>query len=49
MINEYVQKIIDWPTITMGKELASCLGFFSYYRSFLPDYIPYSRDEHSEV
>ena len=38
MIDEYVQKIIDWPTPTTGKELAICLGFFSYYRSFLPDY-----------
>ena len=28
MINEYVQKIVNWPAPATGKDLASCLGFF---------------------
>jgi hypothetical protein len=48
MIDEYVQKIVNWPAPTTGKDLASCLGFFSYYRSFLPDYSKLTSDMNTQ-
>ena len=34
----YVQKIVDWPTQTTGKELFTFLGLAGYYREFLPGF-----------
>lgn len=38
MIPSYVQRILDWPLPTTGKELRSFLGFCGYYRSFIKDF-----------
>lgn len=38
MIEEYIRKIIEWPTPTTVKELGTMLGFFSYYRNYVPDF-----------
>ena len=48
MIDEYVQKIVNWPAPATGKDLARCLGFFSYYRSFLPDYSKLTSDMNTQ-
>ena len=37
MIPSYVQKILDWPVPTTGKQLKQFLGFIGYYRGFIPD------------
>ena len=37
MIPSYVQKILDWPVPTTGKQLKQFLGFIGYYRRFIPD------------
>ena len=39
MISSYVDKIRDWPLPSTGKELVSFLGFCSYYRGFIPEFI----------
>ena len=36
MIQEYIQKIKDWPVPKTGKEVATFLGFAGYYRTFIP-------------
>jgi len=48
MIDEYVQKIVNWPAPATGKDLARCSGFFSYYRSFLPDYSKLTSDMNTQ-
>jgi len=48
MIDEYVQKIVNWQAPTTGKDLASCLGFFSYYGVFLPDYSTFTSDVNTQ-
>ena len=37
MIPSYVQKILDWPVPTTGKQLKQFLWFIGYYRGFIPD------------
>ena len=34
----YVQKIVDWPTPSTGKELSAFSGFAGYCREFLPGF-----------
>ena len=38
MVPSYVDRILQWPLPETGKELRSCLGFFSYYRSFIREF-----------
>lgn len=38
MKESYVEKITQWPTPRTVKELATFIGFTSYYRSFIPEY-----------
>lgn len=38
MIPSYVQRILDWPLPSTGKELRSYLGFIGYYRSFIKEF-----------
>ena len=38
MVDAYVARIQDWPVPTSVKELNTLLGFFSYYRNFIPDF-----------
>ena len=38
MVPSYVERILQWPLPETGKELRSCLGFFSYYRSFIKEF-----------
>jgi dUTPase len=35
MKTQFVEKILDWPLPVSGKQLASFLGFTSYYRTFI--------------
>ena len=38
MTDKYVGQIKEWPQPTSGKELATALIFFGYYRDFLPQF-----------
>ena len=38
MIPEYVQKIKEWPIPKTGKEVATFLRLFRYYRTFILQY-----------
>ena len=38
MIPTYVDRILDWPEPTSGKEIQSFLGFCNYYRGFIPKF-----------
>ena len=38
MVDSYVDRIMEWPVPTNIKELNTLLGFFSYYRSFIPGF-----------
>ena len=38
MKEDYVERISKWPTPKTVKELATFIGFTSYYRSFIPNY-----------
>ena len=35
---EYMEHIVNWPTLKTTKQLASWLGFVNYYSSFLQDF-----------
>ena len=34
----YIDKVVNWPQPTTGRDLAAFLGFTNYYREFLPDF-----------
>ena len=38
MVDAYVDRIMEWPIPTNIKELNTLLGFFSYYRAFIPGF-----------
>ena len=38
MTDKYVKQVKDWPQPTSGKELATALSFFGYFRDFLPKF-----------
>ena len=38
MQDEYVAKILEWPTPTTVKQLNILLGFMNYYQSFIKDF-----------
>ena len=38
MVDAYVARIQEWPVPTNVKELNTLLGFFSYYRNFIPNF-----------
>ena len=38
MQDEYVAKILEWPTPTSVNQLNSLLGFMNYYQSFIKDF-----------
>ena len=38
MVQEYIQKILDWKLPETSKQLASFLGFTGYYQRSIPDY-----------
>jgi deoxyuridine 5'-triphosphate nucleotidohydrolase len=38
MTDKFVKKVLDWPAPKTVKELASFLGFASYYRTFIPQF-----------
>ena len=45
---DYVEKILQWPNPTDGKQLRSLLGFMSYYRSFIPNYSQLTAEMNSQ-
>ena len=38
LIPSYVDKVINWPQPTTGRDLAAFLGFTNYYRKLLADF-----------
>ena len=38
MVPDYVERIRNWPPPKTVAELNSVLGFYGYYRSFIPEY-----------
>lgn len=38
MRKEYVDKILEWPKPETGQQMATYIGFISYYRQFIPDF-----------
>ena len=38
MVPEYVERIKNWPPPSTVAELNSVLGFYGYYRTFIPEY-----------
>ena len=38
MVTEYIDKILQWPLPTTGKELQSFLGFCGYYQRSIREY-----------
>ena len=42
MIPSYVQRICDWPRPKDTQDLRRLIGFFSYYRSFVPHFAEYA-------
>ena len=46
MIPKYVEKIVQWPTPCNQKELATFIGFTSFYRSFIKDYSKLTNEMH---
>ena len=44
MREDYVSRILAWPSPKTGKELRSLLGFMSYYRSFIPRFSELTQD-----
>ena len=44
MQEDYIARILDWPTPTTPKELLALLGFFGYYRTFIPEYASLTYD-----
>ena len=47
MKEDYVQKILDWPSPKSVKELRSWLGFCGYYRTFIKRYSYYTNEMNS--
>ena len=47
MKQDYVQKILDWPSPKSVKELRSWLGFCGYYRTFIKRYSYYTNEMNS--
>ena len=39
MIPSYVEKIVNWPRPTTTKQLLTFIGFASYYRMFLREFV----------
>ena len=48
MVDNYIQRILDWPAPKTVKEMNSMLGFFSYYRSFIPAFSEYTYEMNAE-
>ena len=48
MVDNYIQRILDWPAPKTMKEMNSMLGFFSYYRSFIPAFSEYTYEMNAE-
>ena len=44
MVDEYVDRILDWQVPKLGTELRKFLGFAGYYRSFIPKYAELTAD-----
>ena len=38
MQDEYIRKVLEWPTPQNPKQLATWIGFIGYYRSFIPNF-----------
>ena len=38
LIPSYIDKVVNWPQPSTGRELAVFLGFNNYYSEFLPDF-----------
>ena len=36
--SKYIDKILEWPTLIIFKQLNSLLGFINYYWSFINDF-----------
>ena len=36
MVDKYIERIMEWPSPKTPKELNTLLGFFGYYRQFIP-------------
>ena len=48
MIPEYVENIVNWPIPKTVKQLNSLLGFFSYYRAFIPEFSKLTTEMNSQ-
>ena len=47
MIDEYVQRIREWPAPKNHKQLSTLLGFLSYYRNFIPRFAELTAKMHA--
>ena len=48
MVPEYVERINNWPSPTNVVELNCMLGFFNYYRSFIPGFAELTREMNAQ-
>jgi hypothetical protein len=44
MVPEYIDRIVNWPLPSTGKEMQTALGFLGYYRSAIPNYAVYTKE-----